>query len=764
MHKISFGGQAIVIYNERDFVVFCARKRETALRQTTAFNDGWLFSPRDLATEAPDSDFERVTLPHTNKIFPHHNFDNQDYQFISTYRKRFTLPEARQGRRVYLDFDGAMIACDVLVNGRKVGDHEGGYTPFSFDITDYLDERGENVLTVRLDSTERTDIPPYGFVVDYLTFGGIYRDVWLRYVEPCHIVNVFIQTNDALSSQAGIAISALVRNQSSSPRSVRLGAVVREAETGQTKTYTTADEVIVPACGEQQITLNGLWGAPRLWSLDEPALYDAEIRLTSRNTVIDSVQERFGFRAARWEQDGKFYLNGQPLKLIGLNRHQTYPYIGAAAPARLQRRDADIVKHELGCNIVRTSHYPQSPHFLRRCDEIGLLVFEEIPGWQHIGDNDWQGISLRDLEAMIVRDRNHPSIVIWGVRINESQDNEAFYRATNALARQLDPTRQTGGVRYFQNSQFLEDVFTFNDFSNSVQEPEHQPHLITEFNGHMFPTKSWDQEERLIEHALRHARIQDKQLGMPNVSGAIGWCAFDYNTHQEFGSGDRICYHGVMDIFRLPKYAAYFYESQIAPEKRVVLRAATIWSMGDRSGGGNDPLVIFGNVDEVEVFIGGVSFGRYQPDRAEFPHLPHPPFQIRGLNLWVTWGQKMADLRVVGYWKGEAVAEQRIASRGLPHALHLSVDDSELLADGSDMTRLAFRIVDPYGNRLPYANAVIAFEIEGPGELIGENPFALMGGQAALYVRAGREAGEIVVRARTRGLDEAQVRIATRSA
>src|SRR5690606_15369707 len=166
----------------------------------------------------------------------------------------------------------------------------------------------------------------------------------------------------------------------------------------------------------------------------------------------DRVDTRFGFREARFEADG-FFLNGERLPLIGLNRHQTYPYIGAAAPARLQRRDAEIVKWELGCNLVRTSHYPQSRYFLDRCDEIGLLVFEEIPGWQHIGDEAWKQLSLDYLRAMIERDRNRPAIVLWGVRVNESGDDTAFYRATNDLAHELDPTRQTGGVRYIWESE-----------------------------------------------------------------------------------------------------------------------------------------------------------------------------------------------------------------------------------------------------------------------------------------------------------------------
>jgi beta-galactosidase len=729
------------------------------LRTVIAFNDRWLYRAEDVSLSIPDDQFLSVNLPHTNIELPYHNFDNSEYQFISTYRKRFQLPEPRKGRRVFLDFAGAMMACEVFVNGRKVGENEGGFTPFSFDITDMLKDNAENVVQVRLDSTERPDIPPYGFVVDYLTFGGIYREVNLRYVEPCHIERVFVRSQQVLT-EPRLEADVFVVNQGGVPDALSVRAVLLDRSGAQLAR--AEGSVLVQAGETKTVTVDfGRLPAAQLWSLKNPVLYHVQFTLMNSAGELDAEGTRFGFREAEFRKDGGFYLNGERVKLRGLNRHQTYAYIGAAAPARLQRKDAEVVKYELGCNIVRTSHYPQSTHFLDRCDEIGLLVFEEIPGWQHIGDTDWQGISLRDVQVMIERDCNHPAIIMWGVRINESQDNEAFYRATNALAHQLDPSRPTGGVRYFQNSQFLEDVFTFNDFSNSVQEPQNIPHLVTEFNGHMYPTKTWDQEERLIEHALRHARIQDKQMGMANVVGAIGWCAFDYNTHREFGSGDRICYHGVMDMFRLPKYAAYFYESQIDPEDKIVLRAATVWSMGDRSGGGNDPLVIFSNCEEVELYIGDNLFGRFKPDRVQFPNLKYAPFQIAGIQLWMTWGQKVTDLRVVGFINGAAVAEQRISAHGIPHALVLEPDDVELQADGADMTRLVFRIVDCYGNRLPYAIQPVQFEIDGPADLVGENPFALVGGQAAMYVRAQSEPGAVTIRATTARLDPVSVTIHT---
>ena len=223
------------------------------------------------------------------------------------------------------------------------------------------------------------------------------------------------------------------------------------------------------------------------------------------------------------------------------------------------------------CNIVRTSHYPQSRHFLDCCDEIGLLVLEEIPGWQHIGDKAWQDIAVDNVRRMIRRDWNHPSVILWGVRINESRDNHDFYTRTNALAHALDSGRQTGGIRYFQESEFLEDVFTMNDFGWPLKAPNHPRYLNTEFVGHTFPTKTIDSKERLQEHTIRHARVHDQLASDPQYAGGIGWCAFDYNTHANFGSGDRICYHGVMDIFRTPKAAAGFYKSMCEPAEEIVL-------------------------------------------------------------------------------------------------------------------------------------------------------------------------------------------------
>jgi beta-galactosidase len=743
-------------------------------RTVINLNSDWLYTPHDLPTAADpacdESGFVPVSIPHTNIELPHHNFSEREYCFVSWYRKHFLVPADAVGRRIFLDFDGVMVAATVYVNGKPAGpEHRGGYTPFSLDVTDLVKPGEEHILAVRVDSTERPDIPPFGGVVDYLAFGGIYRDVALRIVDPIYIEDVFAVPKDVLSDRKSVDISATIVNTTDEELEIDLTASIGGGAS-------ISGDLELPARGEAKITF-GLPGLEaQLWDLDNPTLYEAAVELDNG----DRLATRVGFRTIEFDSgcgfqpqvnsSGKmplpleFRLNGKPITLRGLNRHQTFPYIGAAAPARLQVRDALILKYDLACNIVRTSHYPQSRHFLDACDEIGLLVFEEIPGWQFIGDEAWQELSLRDLESMIVRDRNRPSIVLWGVRINESRDDHDFYTRTNELAHKLDPSRPTGGVRAFAGSELLEDVYTMNDFEwtlNAKLAASHDRYLNTEYCGHMYPAKSFDSEERVRQHALAHAGIVNQIAGIKSAGG-IGWCAFDYNTHAMFGSGDRVCYHGVMDIFREPKFAAHFYASFADPEQRIVLEPATYWKRGDQSGGGTEPLVVFGNVDEIEVLLGEGpprSHGRFKPRRDLYPHLSRPPFIVEGVgkqagHLWQT-------LTVVGYIRGEPVATRKIAADGLPAQLIVAADDDELDADGADMMRIALRICDAFGNVLPFAMQPVSLQIEGPGILVGENPFPMPGGRGAVYVRATRTPGTIHITATTPRLAAQSVTIQT---
>ncbi|MGC1089011.1 MAG: glycoside hydrolase family 2 TIM barrel-domain containing protein, partial [Candidatus Acidiferrum sp.] len=402
-----------------------------------------------------DTAFERVVIPHTNARLSWHSFDDKEYEFVSIYRRRFRLPAEARGNRVFVDFEGAMTASTVWINGVKLGEYKGGYTPFSFDLTPHLDFGGENVLAVDLDSTERADIPPFGYQIDYLTFGGIYREVWLRAVPNTFIENICAKPKDALSEHPGLEVDCYLQHSEASRETYTLEVELRDGEhvVAKASQHVPASEAATEAVAHtvQFEKLSGI----KLWDLENPNLYSVAVSLRKGSEVVDSESRRIGFREAQFTDHG-FELNGKVIKLRGLDRHQTFPFAGQAMPGRAQRSDARILRKKLKCNIVRTSHYPQSRHFLDACDEMGLLVLEEIPGWQHIGDEAWKLISIDNVSRMIHRDWNHPSIILWGVRINESKDDHDFYTRTNALAHKLDPTRQTCGIRYFQSSEFLE--------------------------------------------------------------------------------------------------------------------------------------------------------------------------------------------------------------------------------------------------------------------------------------------------------------------
>ncbi|MEO8561567.1 MAG: glycoside hydrolase family 2 TIM barrel-domain containing protein [bacterium] len=723
-------------------------------RLTLPMNRNWRFSPRradqDTARHFNDTTFERVTVPHTNHKVAWHSFDEKTYQFISIYRRHFTLPRVARGQHVFIDFEGAMAASTVWINGHRLGEYRGGYTPFSFELTPHVDWDHENVLAVELDSTERPDIPPFGGTIDYLTFGGIYREVALRCVPSTHLDNVFARPVNVLSDHPGVDVSCFVAHLATRAMPLTLEVELRDKDRVLASARTELASVTATLEPEEhKLTLSEL-GPVQRWDLEKPTLYTVVARIRQGTAVIDEDQRRIGFREARFTDHG-FELNGRIVKLRGLNRHQTFPWVGQAMPARVQRRDAVILKKELKLNIVRTSHYPQSRHFLDACDELGLLVLEEIPGWQHTGDKQWQDLAVDNVGRMIRRDWNHPSIILWGVRINEANDNHDFYVRTNALAHRLDPSRQTGGVRNHYQSELLEDVFTNNDFGFPLDPPNHPLYLNTEFVGHTFPAKPYDHGSRLAEQSLRHARIHNQLGSMTQYAGGIGWCAFDYNTHAAFGGGDRMCYHGVSDIFRLPKPAASFYRAQCDPTDEIVLEPAFQWAaradwsagLEGSEEGSSRPMrgLIWSNCERIAIHVDEKSVVDVEPDRENFPHLPHPPFFVDRNRL------RGATLRMEGYLGPKVVIERTYNVDGVDREFMVVADDDVLNADGADTTRVVMRVTDEFGSLRRYSTAAISLTLEGPAELVGDNPFSLVGGGGAVWIRAREQAGKVVLRA-----------------
>lgn len=782
-------------------------------------NEKWqfceIFEPEMITMEYDDSNMQKVRIPHTCKELPYHYFDEEIYQMVSAYRRHIEVPADWMGKRVLLTFEGVAHACEIFLNGKRIGEHSCGYTAFTLDLSENLIYGEENILTVKVDSRESINVPPFGFVIDYMTYGGIYRDVYLEVKNPVYIEDISFHSQ--IEMTAGNVekkvYPALLVSELAISRIVDDMQVVQSIRKKGEDNFKPLN-VYTPESGEKEVQIISSIDGIELWGIETPSLYEIKTELIQNKVVFDENITVFGFRKAEFKIDG-FYLNDTKIKIRGLNRHQSYPYVGYAMPKSMQCMDADILKRELGVNAVRTSHYPQSHYFLNRCDELGLLVFTEMPGWQHIGDEKWKAQAVENVREMVTQYRNHPSIILWGVRINESKDDEAFYAKTNALARELDPYRQTGGVRTFKKGIFQEDVYTYNDFSHDgkadgcmpkrkVTSDMKKPYLVTEYNGHMFPTKAFDCEEHRVEHAIRHANVLDAIAKEKDICGSFGWCMADYNTHKDFGSGDRICYHGVLDMFRNPKTAADVYASQ--QESTPVLAVASSMDIGEHPACNRGNTWIFTNADSVRMYKNGRFIKEYQKEKSVYKNLKHGPIliddyigdvleanenlpkkqadEIRGaLNAVARYGltniskktyltaikallmygltpSKIIDFynRYVGDWGGEstvyrfeAVKDGQVVktqTKAPMTKMHLwaEADHTALCENHTyDVAAVRIRMLDENDNLLCFYNEPVILKTSGPVELIGESVISLKGGMFGTYIKTTGEEGKAVL-------------------
>ena len=779
------------------------------MRVIIDLNNDWEFTTEfDESFLSGEGEFETVRLPHTCKVTPYNYFDDTIYQMVCGYRKRLDLSR-RGGRRVFVHFGAAAHYARVYLDGELIGEHKGGYTAFELELHT---DSASPLLAVELDTRESLNFPPFGKVIDYMTYGGLYREVRLEYREDSYIRDVFakpsIPDSIRVAPRMNHKLAASLSFDGVIDCSLDIVGGADEARlTVREDGGSILCEVAGLVSGRCKITVP----RARLWDPLSPVLYELKAELIRGGEVIDSYMTRIGFRRAEFKKDG-FYLNGRKFRIRGLNRHQSYPFVGYAMPRSIQRLDADILKNELGCNAVRTSHYPQSHHFIGRCDELGLLVFTEAPGWQNLGDDEWKDVGVEAVKEMVREYRNHPSIILWGVRINESPDDHDFYVRTNEAARDLDPTRATGGVRYLKRSELLEDVYTYNDFVHDGVRPGCEPkkdvtsdmdkaYLITEYGGHMFPTKAYDDEEHRLEHMLRHARVLDAVASYDDIAGSFGWCMFDYNTHKEFGSGDRVCYHGVCDMFRNKKPAAQLYSIQNSAEP--VLELSSTMDIGDHPQSNRGRVFILTNADSVRFYKNDSFIREYSREDSEFRHLECPPIEITdyigdqiaenegfapkqaeyvkdilnesarfGMNglsaeskrkaayLMMrygmsakeayrlygkyigNWGEKSTVFRFEAYKDGRLVKEL-VASPFEKRSLAVSVDHTSLTEGGTyDAAAVRIRVTDLNGKTLPYYFGAVSVEVSGGIELIAEDPVILRAGMGGLYVRTVGKSGK----------------------
>ena len=432
----------------------------------------WLFggkgSAAALEPNFDDSKLPRVTLPHCSTSLSWQNWDPAAWEDVWIYRRHFAMPTDCKGSRCILHFDRVMAGAGPELNGHSLPQHLGGFLPFEYEVTDLI-QANDNVLAISVDSRWK-NAPPSGSPkgprsIDYLLPGGINGSVYLRAVPEIYIRDVVAKPINVLDSARQVKVTCQLDAGKAMPVRIRLEACLL----AESKVIASAaKEVNIETSDyEIQLTLSGL-GNITLWDVDKPSLYYIVVTLFLDNMATHQYRRRIGFREASFNTDG-FWLNGRRLQLFGLNRHELFPYVGFAASDRMLRRDAEILRRTLNCNIVRCSHYPQSEQFLDACDELGLMVWEEIPGWQYLGDTSWRNLVLQDVDAMVRRDRNHPSIIIWGVRVNESPNDPTLYHRTREIAKSLDDSRPTSGsmtpdsIKTWRQ-EWHQDVFAFDDY------------------------------------------------------------------------------------------------------------------------------------------------------------------------------------------------------------------------------------------------------------------------------------------------------------
>jgi len=726
-------------------------------QRIVSLDQNWLFGGKfSVAALDPafnDAGLAPVTLPHTVTPLSWQNWNPASWQDVWIYRRHFSIPPELKGLRLFLHFDRVMASATPTVNGQNLEPHAGGFLPFDREITHLIHDK-ENILALSIDS-RWLNVPPAGSprgpeAVDYLLPGGITGSVELRAVPVLFLREVFARPVDILAPNRSVQITCRVDAAGQLPAIPRLTAVLRRR--GRAVATTSQSVQIEQADQEFQLTLSGL-GAIQLWDLDHPHLYDLDVTLSLNGRPLHRYATRIGFREAHFALDG-FYLNGRRTQLFGLNRHELYPYLGFAAPARLLRRDAEILRHQFNCNIVRCSHYPQSEAFLDACDELGLMVWQEPPGWQYIGDESWQDLAVRDVGAMIRRDRNHAAIVIWGVRINESRNDPEFYRRTRALAHSLDNSRPTSGTmtpssRANWKTEWSQDVFAFDDYHSApdhtvgILDPvEGYPYLITETVGqynygagkgfNMKYRRAGDIGEQMSQ-AIYHAQAHSRTADHPSIAGAIAWCAFDYASL--VNAYNAVKCPGIADVFRIPKLGASFYLAQVDPSLRPVIEPNFYWDFGAQTPSGpGRHAAIFSNCDRLELFIGGKHHATLRPDRAKFAHLSYPPF-FADLELD---GSTHPELRIDGYLGSKLALSRSFSSNSSLDRFSLRADDAELIADGIDATRLVFAVIDKYGAPRPFAAGQVSIHLHGPGILVGDSTFPLAecGGSAAVFIKA----------------------------
>ncbi len=759
-------------------------------RTVMNFNDAWGFWRGEKAgaekLQYDDSDFVRITLPHTMRLETKHCSGAANvYQGIGWYRRYFTVPEELNGQRIVLDFEGVMIDSTYYLNGEKIGERNGGYIGFSLDITDKVKWGQPNVLAVRVSSRDNPDTPPGKPLanLDFHYYGGIYRDVVMKATDKLHITDalaadcvggggVFVSYPEVTDTRALVKVRTQVGNDRAEGAGIVLRSVLKDADgkvvaCGETSATTLASGE--KRHFEQEIQVE----KPHLWDTRSPYLYTLVSEVVSNGKSVDVVETRIGIRTIAFKADG-FYLNGRKLYLRGANRHQSYQNVGDAAPNSMQRRDALQIK-ENGFNFVRATHYPQDPAFLDACDELGLLVTECQPGWQFFGKSQvFYDRTHRDTREMIRRDRNRPSVILWETLLNETGYSEQWAKESTEIAHAEYPGDQMyTAADYGYHGKYYDACYKVVDCTlDGVQKdfnPD-KPFLTREWGdwGHQSLRKQG--ETAMLDQV--HARQEQLNgRGYPDWGGLdankriAGYCLWSWNDYAR-GSAPMTLGSGAVDIDRYNKLSAYWLETM--QPARDSMYGPKLFIASTNSPGSALAVDVFSNCDRVKFFRNGKLIGEQSRDEAlkACPHIGE-----KGGSPIFTFtlpDYEIGELKAEGYLDGKLVKTHAVRTPGKASRVLVESDMRGIapMADGSDLIPVRVKVVDEQGSIVPDFKGNIHVGVEGAASLVGGGIPRIRlekqqvdGGIGFFFARTGHEPGSIVLKASGDGLAPGEARV-----
>lgn len=741
------------------------------------FNEGWQFA-LNTATATVSTAWQSVTLPHTAQLAPLLMGDKM-WMGECLYRKVFTADSAWKGKRVCLNVEGAMHTADISLNGKVIASHAGGYLPFQIDLSEVLNHGAANELLIKLDNRENTDLPPGKPFkqLDFSWYHGIYRNVELRVTDKLHITDpvtanitasggIFVTYPKVSAAEATVRVRVHVKNDRGTPAkfSVRcaLSGISAQSEPATLAPGDSANPALT-------LTIP----SPKLWSPTAPHLVQLMTEILNDDGIaVDSQCIKVGIRSVTCTA-GRFTINGQKIYLRGTNRHQEYPYIGYAVPDSAQWRDAALIK-QAGFDLVRLSHYPNSPSFLDACDYYGIVVMEPIPGWQFYKDGLFAERSLQNARDMIRRDRNHPSCIFWETSLNETGQPDAFLKQLHAIVGQeypgalsvshsdkyhdvFIPARQhTEGPKFWDDwKQGDKPIFTaeygdweyYADRAANFNQTGVKELKREEANSRQ---RRADGEKRMLQQALNFQEGHNQNHVCTSMIGDANWLFNDYSS----GAKPHYCTSGIVDFFRLPKFIYHFYTSQRDPQgefmAKPMLFIASSWTEQSTLS-----VRVFSNCDEVELRINGTVIARQKPDRDIFStNLAHPPFTF-SVPAFIP-----GELKASGFIAGKFTAVQSVNTPGKPAKIRLvtRLAGVPVSKNAKDAFFVHAEILDRSDTLVPDASLLVTFAATGAEMASPETVTAEAGIASALLITPS-DGHPVRVSATAAGLEAASLTV-----